>query len=452
MTRTPVIPEIQWHEGMLLSPQHFQQMELRNQQILSYHLHRLSPFHWGIHHLKFDPVVLGAGIIRVLEVDAVMPDGLIVNKFGDAEPPLELDVTPHKDELSKQEMTIYLVVPERNAANSSVIGEWPRYTSADGEEIIDENTPDNVVRIPRLLPKIGLIASIVPPPRYEHIPIARIIYQDEAYILTPYMAPCFFVHKDSPLGERCATLALKMREKASYLAEKWQAQIGSELSNETAELLRPLAESLPLLEALVGTGKTHPYDLYLALCTIAGRLATLRYSQIIPAFPSYHHSEILNTLDPLLDWMERITGSIEQTYTIITFLQNDRLFYHKLPRTWPEESLLLGVRIPPSMDASEMAEWVRECVICSESHLESARMRRVTGAAREIIEGDELADLMPGSSLQLYRVQMDPHYIKPGENLMIFHAADQPHKRPSGIVLYVKGPNPLNNEPTKQEG
>jgi hypothetical protein len=112
----------------------------------------------------------------------------------------------------------------------------------------------------------------------------------------------------------------------------------------------------------------------------------------------------------------------------------------------------VGVRIPSTMDANEMAEWIRECVIATESHLESARTRRVTGAAREAIEEDELADLMPGSGLQLYRIQMDPQYIKAGETLMIFHAADQPNKRPSGIVLYAKGPHPFENEPTEQEG
>lgn len=452
MTKTPVIPEIQWHEGMLLSPQHFQQLELRNQQILSYHLRRLSPFYWGIHHLKLDPVVLAAGIIRVLEVDAVMPDGLIVNRYGDSEAPLEIDLTPLKDDLSKNEMTIYLVVPERTTTSSSLIGEWPRYISADGPEVLDENTPDNVVRIPRLLPKISLMAGVVPPARFEYIPIAQVIYKDESYQLTPYMPPCFFVHKDSPLGLRCATLSMKMRLKASYLSEKWLAQVGSELLKETGELLRPLAESLPILEATIGTGKTHPYELYLTLCTIAGRLATLRFSQIIPSFPTYHHNDILKTLNPILDWMDRITSSIEQTYTIIPFIQNDRLFYHKLPHIWSDESILIGVRIPTTMDASEMTDWVRECVISTESHLESARTRRITGAAREVVDGDELSDLMPGSGLQLYRIKMDPNYISPGENLMIFHAADQPGKRPSGIVLYARGPHPLENEPTEQEG
>ncbi len=451
MARTPVIPEIQWHEGMLLSPQHFQQLELRNQQILAYHLNRLSPFYWGIHHFKLDPVVLGAGLIRLLEIDAVMPDGLIINRHSDSEFPLELDLTFLKEDLSKGDLTVYLTVPERTVTSSPVTGEWPRYISADGVEVLDDNTPDNVIRIPRLLPKVSLMAGFAPPTRYEYIPLARVTYQDEAYLLTPYMPPCFIVHHNSPLGGRCATLTLKMREKASYLAEKWQTQIGTELMRGTGDLLRPLAESLPLLEAMVGTGKTHPYDLYLALCTIAGRLATLRLSQAIPAFPSYHHNDILKTIDPLLDWIERIINSIEKSYIILPFNQNDRLFYYKLPRSW-SGNLLIGVRTPPTMDASEMAEWVRECVIASERHLESARMRRVTGAAREILKEEELADLMPGSGFQLYCIYMDPHYITPGENLMIFHAADQPHKRPSGIVLYAKGPHPLEDEPTEQKG
>jgi len=243
-----------------------------------------------------------------------------------------------------------------------------------------------------------------------------------------------------------------MREKSSYLTEKWQKQLGSELLRETTELLRPLVESLPLLEAIVGTGKIHPYELYLTLNAIAGRLATIKLSQLIPSFPSYYHNDILNSFTPLLDWMDRTINSIERTYIIIPFNQNDRLFYYKLPTTWSEQRLLIGMRAPSTMNASEMAEWVRECVITSESHLESARMRRVTGAAREVIEGDELADLMPGSGLQLYHIQMDPHYIKPGENLMIFHAADQADKRPSAIVLYVKGHHPQETELTEQKG
>jgi type VI secretion system protein ImpJ len=155
---------------------------------------------------------------------------------------------------------------------------------------------------------------------------------------------------------------------------------------------------------------------------------------------------------PLLDWMERVLDSIERPYVIIPFLQNDRLFYHKLARGWTPNEIVIGVRIPTTMDTGELRDWMRECVIATESHVETVRMKRVTGAHREIIEGEELADIMPGNGLHLYRIEMDPPYIKSGETLMIFHAADQPSRRPLGIVLYIKGSNPLEDEPTEQEG
>jgi len=49
---------IQWHEGMLLAPQHFQQLSIRYEELLHYHLMMISPFHWGIRRLKIDQVLL----------------------------------------------------------------------------------------------------------------------------------------------------------------------------------------------------------------------------------------------------------------------------------------------------------------------------------------------------------------------------------------------------------
>ena len=67
---------IQWHEGMLLAPQHFQQLSIRHEELLHYHLMMISPFHWGIRRLKIDQVLLIEGTLRVQELEAIMPDGL----------------------------------------------------------------------------------------------------------------------------------------------------------------------------------------------------------------------------------------------------------------------------------------------------------------------------------------------------------------------------------------
>jgi type VI secretion system protein ImpJ len=82
-TAADVPPAIQWHEGMLLAPQHFQWQSQRQEALLHYHSAAMNPFHWGVRHLRIDPVLLVDGTLRVLELEAVLPDGLVVSRLPD---------------------------------------------------------------------------------------------------------------------------------------------------------------------------------------------------------------------------------------------------------------------------------------------------------------------------------------------------------------------------------
>ena len=83
------IPEaIQWHEGMLLAPQHLQQLSQRSESLVHYHLHSVTPFFWGIRHLEIDQKRLTTGVFWVVKLEAVMPDGLVVShQAGQAQGP-----------------------------------------------------------------------------------------------------------------------------------------------------------------------------------------------------------------------------------------------------------------------------------------------------------------------------------------------------------------------------
>ncbi len=50
-----------WHEGMLLSPQHFQQADLRQQVQLSYMMLAAAPYCWGVRQFTLDPAALVGG-------------------------------------------------------------------------------------------------------------------------------------------------------------------------------------------------------------------------------------------------------------------------------------------------------------------------------------------------------------------------------------------------------
>ena len=79
MTDARSIPAaVQWHEGMLLSPQHFQQNGLRAQALQSYLMLAAAPYHWGIKQLEIDPNALQVGTFALTGLEATMPDGLLV--------------------------------------------------------------------------------------------------------------------------------------------------------------------------------------------------------------------------------------------------------------------------------------------------------------------------------------------------------------------------------------
>ncbi len=439
----PLVPAIQWYEGMLLSPQHFQQLDMRWQQILSHHISHLSPYHWGILSLKFDPVTLPTGILRVLELKALMPDGLLVEFIAKPDgPQLELDLTSNKELLhhpkSPHSGTIHFCVPDYTLGSSPVVGDWPRYDSIEGAEIADDNVHDNVIQIPRLLPKLSLHIGEVPPSRFVSFPIAHISILEDTYVLSSFMPACFYVSQLSSLGEKVGQLMRKFREKAAYLSEKWQTLIGTPLLSESSAQLRPLVQCLPLMEPLILSGKAHPSQIHGALCQVAGLLSALRLGQIPPLFQPYNHNDILGSTNPLIEWCNTILDSLEKAYSLILFTQRDQAFSVMLQEEIFTKKLLIGIKAPSGMSENELEDWMKDAIIVSESLLESVRVRRITGAPRKMITESELYDLMPGRGVLIFKLKTDNAFLKAGERLVVFNPADTPAKRPSEILLYLK--------------
>ena len=73
-----ITDRIEWHEGMLLSPQHFQQFSARLDSLVAWQSLASAPFAWGVRKLEFDQGLLSSGLVRVLELEAIMPDGTVL--------------------------------------------------------------------------------------------------------------------------------------------------------------------------------------------------------------------------------------------------------------------------------------------------------------------------------------------------------------------------------------
>jgi len=434
-----IVPHIHWHEGMMLTPQHFQQMELRHHQHLAHQLQLLSNHHWGVHIMYVDPIALTDGVIRISELEVVMPDGLIINYRSDMTtvPPLELDIRSFKPASAREEVTIFLSMPERTAARSPISGDFPRFVSIDGDPIKDENIPDNVVAIPRLFPRLILSIGDKPPALCKGFPILKVSF-DESYARAPFVPPCFYITHETHLWKQCAELAQRIREKAIYLSERWQNQIGTAMMVETEMLLRPLIAALPALETILNAPATNPYTLFQKICDTAGHLAALRLAQLPPILPGYDHNDILGCFAPLLDLLNTYLSTIEQSYAVLPFQQRERLFYLRFHRNYLNNTFLIGMRTPAGMTESQLEEWLMDAVICSDFAIEITRNHRITGAKRVLLSGAAISDLMPGRGMLIAEVTFDSEFIVAEQNLNIFNPSDTVDRRPVEIVAYIQ--------------
>jgi type VI secretion system protein ImpJ len=394
--------------------------------------------------VQIDKTLLVGGTMRVLQLEAVMPDGLVVTHgFADGEKaePLEVDLTPYTDELRHEAWPVHLAVPALTRGATPVKGELARYDSVEGDPVVDANIVENALRIPRLRPRLSLLVTRTVPQKYVSFPLAQIRYENETFSLTDFVPPTFRTTLHSPIGEMCALIAQRLREKAVFLSDKVRSPsvaMRAPLLLETKCMIQSLVAALPPFEVLLATGGAHPYTLYLALGSLMGHVAAVGASLIPPVLPPYDHNDVRAVFQEAKDSLFRaLDEGINEAYSAFPFHFEHDIFSLAFEAAWMERRLVLGVRGQAGMAESDVLAWMDECLIGSQRHMQSMRERRILGAARHRIDGD--AQLVPARGVLLFALQADAAFIEPRETLQILNIPGQRDApRPVEILLYVK--------------
>ena len=436
------IPDsIHWHEGLLLTPQHFQQLSLRQEALLQYSTSMIAPFSWGIRYLKIDEPSLFSGLVQIKHIEAVMPDGLVVShQEGDG---LQLDLNSY-DEAKGKRMKVYLAVARQSRPTSK--GENVRYNSVEGEPVVDEFTGEGKVRLLRLVPRLQLSVADVPPKKFVSLPLLEFEYKDDGFVQTDFIPPLLTVTlspqlgAQSKLGIECEKIGDKVRDKAQELAGQADFQspgTAVRLDLETKSWIRSLTASLPYLEAILNTEVSHPYPIFLALCSMAGHLSALG-TKLVPDKPFYNHNDLRATFQPVIKFIEQaIDKGLTSSYQSYPFTYLDRVYEREFEALWKHRRLILGLRGQPGVSESDLIKWGEECLIGSKRHLQSMREKRILGAKRTHIKGD--GDLVPSKGVVLFALKGDSEFIEPDEVLQIFNRSEHGNRaRPAEIVLHVK--------------
>ncbi|EYF02860.1 type VI secretion system baseplate subunit TssK [Chondromyces apiculatus] len=441
MRRAGEVPgAIQWHDGMLLSPQHFQESARRFERLLDYHLGHAGPFHYGVHHLEIDLRLLVSGTLRVIEIEAVMPDNLIVHQAAQ-DPELTVDLKAHAEGFAAGPLTAWLAVPREHLGGPAAGGEFARYRSVDGEPIPDHNTGDEPLAIPRLAPLARLVIAAEPPARFVCLPVARIRRDGEAFTRTDYVPPCLAVALTSPLGALCQQVVSRLREKALRLADKLGAlslTTDRELIGEIRRQIHSLVAALPPFEAALGTGRSHPYPLYLALAGLVGQLAGLAQTPVPPILPTYRHEDLRATFQTARDHVFKLVDEgILETFTAHPLDFAEGRYRVEFQRAWSGRPVLIAARGRRGAQEKDVLAWLDASLIGSLRRAREMQQARVLGAGRRRV--DRHGDLIPPGGTLLFEIEEESPYIEPGEPLVVFNTADPAAATgPAELVLYVK--------------
>jgi type VI secretion system protein ImpJ len=292
-----------WHEGLLLTPQHFQSLDSRQEWLFSIGARLYEPYSWGVHKIKMSEGAIGDTSFGIESVSAVFPDGTLLTSPAD-------DLLPRqrsfKEFLSpgRGQLLVYLALPKEDPSRPGVIvSRGDSDQSCRYERVVEEKI-DYVSGMRSR--EIGYAAK-APVLRfqgesldgYDNLEIALIRVgpsgrpELDDRFLPPSLslsASLVWAELMSSIYQRAASIAETLRKRIPFQKDRAVTLAAADLSNYLP--LQELVRSLPALKHLWLNPDMHPFNLYQSLSVLTAGLMTVFGSfgdRVIEDLPDYDH-------------------------------------------------------------------------------------------------------------------------------------------------------------------
>ena len=429
---------ILWHDGMMLTAQHFQQMSERFDEMISYHASLTTPYNWGVKTIKIDQELLAHGKLVVTEIEAIMPDGLIINNTKHNRIQLEHDLSINFSSDTKGMLDIYLYVPPKHKDTVSITTEQNRYNQIM-PEIIDESSPYmEEVKIPYLTPNINLITTNEPPDIASSLRIGRLIFGNGLFRLDDYIPPLLTISRESTIWNVISAIVQRLRIKSLFLSKQISP---STIQHDPLILDKRLLQqcintSIPELEILLNTPNISPFTFYLKLASVIGNISSLGYEMVPPASLNYNHNNLLDSFRQIKEMVFQIIDeSIGDTYHAIPFNKEEGYFKLYMHSQWLNQPIIVGIQPRENKSNNDILKWMLNCVIGNIDDIKRFRKERTLGAQRTQIEKESTFP----PSLDTVFFKIDPKSLTSDKELIIVNPSDNElGKTAESINLYVR--------------
>lgn len=442
MRSNSLLNRIQWHEGMLLTPQHFQHESARVDSLIAWQNLAANPYGWGVRVLEIDESILSSGLLRILKLEAIFPNGLAVCYDIDKSQGIVLDMNLSDWSIAMEQidLSVYLVVGRSRSLNQP--GQPTMFRGIESTLVEDEISQAVPVDLPQMDINLSLSAAgSAPSAVYMNLRLMTLRKDNEIVKRGESLPPMLEVGSENPIRRRAQFITSQMRNKAVFIARQ-TANPSSRTEERLAMIeqkarLSSLISSLPILEALLRSPNLQPFALYLALCGQLGPLSTLRPGAVPLIPPPYDHSDCYPAFNVILNTLSELVDEVSQDWRTQTLGLKGHLFSIELEESWMNRRLVIGIRGQNDM---EIENWISNASIGCESVWPSIKARRVLGATRNRIEEAPELGLRSNSGYRLFSIEVTPDFILPGEPLMIGNINESSNtQRPDEIVIFIKG-------------
>ena len=442
---------LHWTEGMLLSPQHFQHSDHFLESLVAHNLASTRRHFWGVNELQIDNVALSTNLLRVTALEAVFPDGSVIQfkAIEEAEPsgvneePIsialdDLDVEPGE----KFTIAVSLAKYNLNCA-SDVDSDRRRFVSVNEGVVPNISDPDNQVDLVTLRPLLRLAVDRAVSPNHTSLPIIKLEKTlDGSFQRLPFTPPLLsasigYNEKADDIWEKVSQLTASARSHANQLRSQIAEQRSDQVMLERQRaLIISLTHQVPAIEILLDS-QCHPFDVYRRLIDWTSDLATIQNDPVPPKFPAYVHNDIYSSLKPVLDYVESTIRSVRLDYEILQFTLNDNdHFICSVSNMTSSGKGYVAFQVPQNVDKDTAAKWVESAYICGESDYENLSLQRDIGLKRNRIQRIESFGLIEGNNEILYEIDLPNQTL---ESLLITGSDKALDFAAPKIILYFMG-------------
>lgn len=353
--KTPL--RVVWSEGLLMSPQHLQQQDLYHENLVSSRLDALEPVNWGVVKVEVDRRALESGQVRLQELVAVLPDGLVINAgSGDAELPASRPVEGHFPH-TQDVLEVYLCVPrERDgvANYAEEAGGRTRFVMAN-KQVPDLTGEGQSLELAFGQRNLSILFGSEARDDFVALKVAELCRDASGNLAInePFIPPSLRIEA-SPFilaGMRRLLRLMSTRRRALSEAQRERGDATVEYNARDITrflLLNAINAYLPTLNHFIDMPEVPPRTLYVWLITLGGNLATFSADFDPANFPKFNYNDLRSTFEPLF---ARITGLLQATVkehyvSVMLDGREDGMYLGQLTddRLIGCEAYLLGIR------------------------------------------------------------------------------------------------------------